>query len=57
MPPDPRAVRFSLLRWFMFPVRSWNAFRGAVWSGEVRPSEAVAAADEARALRRGAKTK
>lgn len=48
---DPRAVRFSLLRWFMFPIRSWQAFRGAVWSGEVRPAEAVAAADVARAVR------
>lgn len=48
---DPRAVRFSLLRWFMFPVRTVRAFRGAVWTGEVQPAAAVAAADRARSER------
>jgi hypothetical protein len=49
---DPRAVRFSLLRWTLFPLRTGRAFRGAVWAGVVQPAEAVAAADDARAVRR-----
>ena len=39
---DPRAVRFSLLRWLLFPVRTVKAFRVAVWHGIVSPSVAVA---------------
>lgn len=39
---DPRAVRFSLLRWLLFPVRTVRAFRVAVWHGIVTPAEAVA---------------
>jgi hypothetical protein len=39
---DPRAVRFSLLRWLLFPVRTIKAFRVAVWHGIVAPAEAVA---------------
>lgn len=42
---DPRAVRFSLLRWLLFPIRCWFAFRNAVWEGIVQPAEAVTAAD------------
>lgn len=49
---DPRAVRFSLLRWAMFPVRTFQAFRGAVWSGTTTPAEAVSAADARRAERK-----
>lgn len=51
---DPRAVRFSILRWVLFPIRTGSAFRAAVWAGVVQPAEAVAAADAARAARRGA---
>lgn len=50
---DPRAVRFSILRWVLFPIRTGSAFRAAVWAGVVQPAEAVAAADAARAARRG----
>lgn len=50
---DPRAVRFSILRWALFPIRTGRAFRGAVWAGIVQPAEAVTQADEARAARRG----
>lgn len=39
---DPRAVRFSLLRWLLFPFRTIKAFRVAVWHGIVSPAEAVA---------------
>jgi hypothetical protein len=39
---DPRAVRFSLLRWLLFPFRTIRAFRVAVWHGIVAPAEAVA---------------
>jgi hypothetical protein len=39
---DPRAVRFALLRWLLFPVRTIKAFRVAVWHGIVTPAEAVA---------------
>jgi hypothetical protein len=39
---DPRAVRFSLLRWALFPFRTVRAFRVAVWHGIVTPAEAVA---------------
>jgi hypothetical protein len=38
---DPRAVRFSLLRWALFPLRTVRAFRVAVWHGIVTPAEAV----------------
>lgn len=46
---DPRAVRFSLLRWVLFPVRTSQAFRGAIWHGIVEPTKAVEAADALRA--------
>jgi hypothetical protein len=49
---DPRAVKFSRLRWALFPLRTFAAFRAAVWAGVQRPDEAVAAADERRATRR-----
>jgi hypothetical protein len=52
---DPRAVKFSRLRWALFPVRTFAAFRAAVWAGVQRPDEAVAAADARRATRRAAK--
>jgi hypothetical protein len=39
---DPRAVRFALLRWLLFPLRTVRAFRVAVWHGIVTPAEAVA---------------
>lgn len=45
---DPRAVRFSMLRWVLYPLRTFTAFRGAVWDGLVHPAEAVAAADARR---------
>jgi len=45
---DPRAVRFSLLRWALFPVRCFRAFRGAVWAGIVEPTRAVELADARR---------
>jgi hypothetical protein len=50
---DPRAVRFSPLRWALFPVRTGRAFRAAVWAGVVQPAEAVGLADRDRAARRG----
>lgn len=49
---DPRAVRFSTLRWALFPIRTVRAFRAAVWAGIVQPSEAIAAADARREARR-----
>lgn len=49
---DPRAVRFSILRWALFPVRTGSAFRAAVWAGIVQPAEAVAIADARRAARK-----
>jgi winged helix-turn-helix DNA-binding protein len=49
---DPRAVRFSLLRWALFPIRTSAAFRAAVWAGIVQPSEAVAVGDAARFSRK-----
>jgi hypothetical protein len=45
---DPRAVKFSRLRWVLFPLRTFAAFRAAVWAGIIRPDEAVAAADQRR---------
>jgi hypothetical protein len=48
---DPRAVRFSMLRWVLFPVQTTQAFRAAVWAGIVQPAEAIAAADRRRAER------
>jgi hypothetical protein len=48
---DPRAVKFSRLRWVLFPVRTFTAFRGAVWSGEQSPIKAVDMADALRSLR------
>ena len=45
---DPRAVKFSRLRWTLFPIRTFGAFRAAVWAGIQRPDEAVAAADARR---------
>lgn len=39
---DPRAVRFAPLRWLLFPILTWRAFRGAVWAGIVQPAEAIA---------------
>jgi hypothetical protein len=52
---DPRAVRFSILRWTLFPVRTFRAFRGAVWAGIVQPAEATAAEDHRRSERRAAR--
>jgi hypothetical protein len=45
---DPRAVKFSRLRWALFPIRTFTAFRAAVWAGITRPDEAVSAADQRR---------
>lgn len=42
---DPRAVRFSLLRWALYPARTFRAFRVAVWCGIVQPLEAINAAE------------
>jgi hypothetical protein len=42
---DPRAVRFSPLRWLLYPRRTFRAFRAAVWAGVVQPAEAVALAE------------
>jgi hypothetical protein len=53
---DPRAVRFSILRWVLFPIRTGSAFRGAVWAGEVQPSVASATADAKRAARKAARS-
>lgn len=39
---DPRAVRFAPLRWALYPMRTWKAFRAAVWAGVVVPADAVA---------------
>jgi hypothetical protein len=47
---DPRAVKFSRLRWTLFPLRTFTAFRAAVWAGIQRPDEAVAAADARRPM-------
>lgn len=42
---DPRAVRFSPLRWVLYPRRTFRAFRAAVWAGVVEPAAAVALAE------------
>jgi hypothetical protein len=42
---DPRAVRFAVIRWVMFPVPTFRAFRRAVWLGITQPAEAVALVD------------
>lgn len=42
---DPRAVRFSALRWLLHFGRTWRAFRAAVWAGETDPRAAVALAE------------
>jgi hypothetical protein len=42
---DPRAVRFSPLRWLLYPARTFRAFRAAVWAGVVEPAAAVALAE------------
>lgn len=52
---DPRAVRFSRLRWVLFPTRTFSAFRLAVWEGTQRPAVAIDHADAARATRRAVK--
>lgn len=49
---DPRAVKFSRLRWALFPVRTFRAFRAAVWAGEQSPVRAAATADARRNQRR-----
>jgi hypothetical protein len=41
---DPRAVRFAPVRWLLFPVRTFRAFRAAVGEGVVDPQEAWALA-------------
>ena len=51
---DPRAVRFAVIRWVMFPGRTAKAFRAAVWAGVVQPAEAIANADAARGVVRAA---
>lgn len=45
---DQRAVRFSPLRWVLFPRQTYRAFRLAVWAGTVSPAEAIAALDATR---------
>lgn len=39
---DPRAVRFSPLRWLLHFGRTWRAFRAAVWAGVTDPLAAIA---------------
>jgi len=48
---DPRAVKFSRLRWILFPARTFRAFRYAVWNGIQSPAEAVTGEEAARAAR------
>lgn len=38
---DPRAVRFSLARWVLYPRATFTAYRRAVWVGETDPARAV----------------
>ena len=47
---DPRSVRFSTARWTLYPLRTFRAFRGAVWDGTVDPAEAIRALDQSRRL-------
>jgi hypothetical protein len=42
---DPRAVRFSLVRWMLYPARTFKAFRAAVWVGETDPVAAIRLAE------------
>jgi len=42
---DPRTVRFSMARWTLYPVRTFTAFRAAVWAGVVDPAVAIRLAD------------
>ena len=46
---DPRSVRFSAARWLLYPVRTFRAFRRAVWVGVVDPAVAVGLAGTATA--------
>jgi Protein of unknown function (DUF2637) len=48
---DPRSVRFSAARWTLYPVRTFRAFRRAVWDGTVDPSAAIRAVDQTRSGR------
>jgi hypothetical protein len=41
---DPRAVRFSAVRWTLYPARTFKAFRAAVWAGVNDPAMAIAMA-------------
>lgn len=41
---DPRAVRFTLLQWVLYPTKTFRAFRRAVWVGETDPGRARALA-------------
>ena len=38
---DPRAVRFSLARWVLYPRATFAAYRRAVWVGETDPAKAI----------------
>lgn len=53
---DPRAVKFARLRWALFPLRTFAAFRLAVWEGVQSPTVAAERADAVRATRRPAIT-
>jgi hypothetical protein len=39
---DPRTVRFAAARWLLYPVRTFRAFRLAVWEAEQDPARAIA---------------
>lgn len=38
---DARAVRFSMVRWVLYPRWTWQVWRSAVWAGEANPEAAV----------------
>jgi hypothetical protein len=39
---DARAVRFSMIRWVLYPRWTWRVWRAAVWAGETNPEVAAA---------------
>jgi hypothetical protein len=50
---DPRSVRFTTAQRLLYPLRSYGAYRLAVWNGVNNPAAARADYDAFRAARRG----
>ena len=48
---ESRSVKFSRARWAMYPVKTFGAFRLAVWNGVTEPSVAIADYEEYREIK------